>query len=283
MGLTKMKWFKHKTDASSGDTLIKIEREFGLEGYARWFKILERVGREMDKTGKCSADLHMNDWGSLLRCKPNKLETFLTYVAYVSDLSWKRSGDVLEIKVPSLLKIKDEYARKSGQAPDTLRTPIKELRVKSKELRVKNKENPIVHESAFDHVAMFEKIWSEYPERKAKKMALRHFTASVHSEKDFEDINTALANYKKQVELDRQNGRERYWQNGSTWFNNWQDWVDHELVGIEAKTPTKFEKARESTIGWAERFEKGELGGEIGLLEISETSNGTGTKQIKGH
>jgi len=38
-----MKWFKHFTDASDDDFLQTIEDIFGLEGYARWWKLLEVI------------------------------------------------------------------------------------------------------------------------------------------------------------------------------------------------------------------------------------------------
>ena len=38
-------YFSHDTDASEGKTLTIIQNKFGLEGYAFWFKLLERLGK----------------------------------------------------------------------------------------------------------------------------------------------------------------------------------------------------------------------------------------------
>jgi len=46
---------------------------------------------------------------------------------------------------------------------------------------------------SFDFMA----IWQKYPNRDGKKDAQRHFVASVKTEKDWQDINTALDNYLK--------------------------------------------------------------------------------------
>ena len=44
-----IKWFKHDTDASSDIRIVRLERQFGAEGYAIFFKLLEIVGREGDQ------------------------------------------------------------------------------------------------------------------------------------------------------------------------------------------------------------------------------------------
>lgn len=68
----------------------------------------------------------------------------------------------------------------------------------------------------------FEDIWSRYPNRVDKKAAFRHFKASVKNEKDLDDINMALNNY-----LQTKSVLSGYIKNGSTWFNNWRDYIDY--------------------------------------------------------
>lgn len=43
-----MQWFKHYHNASSSNKISKIEAEFGLEGYARYFKLLELIAEKFD-------------------------------------------------------------------------------------------------------------------------------------------------------------------------------------------------------------------------------------------
>lgn len=66
----------------------------------------------------------------------------------------------------------------------------------------------------------FESIWAKYPNKDGKKAADRHFKASVKTEKDWQDINQALKNY-----LDSEVVKKGFIKNGSTWFNNWRDWI----------------------------------------------------------
>jgi hypothetical protein len=68
----------------------------------------------------------------------------------------------------------------------------------------------------------FEKLWTEYPNKDGKKASLRSFSASVKTVVDLERIQKALTNYKAHLSRHPQ----KPIKNGSTWFNNWQDWVD---------------------------------------------------------
>lgn len=67
----------------------------------------------------------------------------------------------------------------------------------------------------------FNEIWNKYPKGIGKKQALRHFLSSVKTEADFGSIQTALGNYLVSAAVAR-----GFVQNGSTWFNNWRDWID---------------------------------------------------------
>lgn len=119
-----MRWFKHFSDASDDSFIEGLEEKFGLEGYARWWKLLEIIARSMDKTDCCSATHSWVKWQSFLKGKRNKLETFLEHCQNESRITLKLNGNILEIKCPNLLKLKDEYNSKSGQPPDTNRDSV---------------------------------------------------------------------------------------------------------------------------------------------------------------
>lgn len=72
------------------------------------------------------------------------------------------------------------------------------------------------------YVDFFDSLWSDYPKRDGKKIALRHFTASVKNETDCQRIRKALDNYLAHVK--ENSTPQQFIKNGSTWFNNWQDW-----------------------------------------------------------
>lgn len=72
-------------------------------------------------------------------------------------------------------------------------------------------------------VQKFDEIWNKYPKRQGKKAALRHYKVSVKTEQDYVNIQKALENYLKSEVV-----KKGFVQNGSTWFNNWKDWIDYQ-------------------------------------------------------
>lgn len=132
-----MDWLKHLTNASRDEMLVKIERDWGLEGYARYWKILELIGQEM-KPGddRCSVKYDLNDWCNFLKGKPKKTVAFLEYIGNISGIYVihsgnvpgtypertgnvpetyrERMGNVIEIKIPKILKLRDSRNTKRG-------------------------------------------------------------------------------------------------------------------------------------------------------------------------
>ena len=82
----------------------------------------------------------------------------------------------------------------------------------------------------------FKELYANYPNRDSIKKSEEHFNASVNTEKDWQDINTALVKYKKHLTVET-------WKrpkSASTWFNNWRDWVDY----VEPKKPQQAKEHR---------------------------------------
>lgn len=69
--------------------------------------------------------------------------------------------------------------------------------------------------------AIFEELWSLYPDRVGKKAAAKHFASTVKTMADVDSIRRALSNYKASRRV-----ADGFVQNGSTWFNNWRDWIN---------------------------------------------------------
>ena len=97
-----------------------------------------------------------------------------------------------------------------------------------KEIEKENKNNK--DRCAFS----FNEIWQKYPSKVGKKEAERHFKGSVKSEEDWRNINNALNNYLKSARVKR-----GYIQNGSTWFNDWQSWIEYTEKDRPKLTPAQ--------------------------------------------
>jgi hypothetical protein len=114
-----MKWFKHMSDASSDEFLARLEDEMGLEAVARWWKMLEAIAIQMDKTDRCYAEYPISKWMTLLSCKQEKkLRLFVKVLENFGKVSAIWSQNILKLECPKLLEFRDEYSRKSGVAPD---------------------------------------------------------------------------------------------------------------------------------------------------------------------
>ena len=103
---------------------------------------------------------------------------------------------------------------------------------------VNNKQQPSITTNIFNKVKKsnmtnvydFQAIWAKYPNRDGGKEAERHFKASVKTAKDYADIQIALENYMQSEKVSK-----GYIKNGSTWFNNWRDWIDYEEPSGDSK------------------------------------------------
>lgn len=106
-----MRWFKHYSDASEDDFIENLEDIFGLEGYARWWKLLEKIAIKMDETDNCSAEHSWVKWQSFLKGKRNKLETFLKHCQDEMKITLEQNGNILKISCPKLLELRDKYTK----------------------------------------------------------------------------------------------------------------------------------------------------------------------------
>lgn len=68
---------------------------------------------------------------------------------------------------------------------------------------------------------LFNTIWSKYPRKRGRAPAYRHFKKTVTSVDSWKDINIALTTYLESKEV-----ADGYIKYGSTWFNEWRDWLE---------------------------------------------------------
>lgn len=97
LGRCAIRWFKHISDASDDDFLQTIEEEFGLEGYARWFKLLECISRDVRHSGR--ATLPLRDWARYLRTNARVFIPFLEAIRRHGRIEFEADGNNLSITV----------------------------------------------------------------------------------------------------------------------------------------------------------------------------------------
>ena len=127
-----------------------------------------------------------------------------------------RNIDIEKASHYSLITIRNY---KTYQDPDNYKRTGK--RTGKGQPKDNQRTQPIMNKNEKNN-SLFEDIWKRYPNKDGKKDALKHFKATVKGNGDWDKINLALDNYLAHLQVET-------WKkpkNGSTWFNNWEDWVE---------------------------------------------------------
>jgi len=106
----------------SDERIAAYVAECGMEGYGFYWALLETIAMIMDKTDKCEAAYSIPQWASKLEVSQKKMKTFLKSLSKHFLMESEFLDSILKIKVPKLLKYRDEYSQRSGQTPDKLPT-----------------------------------------------------------------------------------------------------------------------------------------------------------------
>ena len=178
-------------------------------------KLIEKVFlveiNSLDNADGCFAkNSYFAEFFSLKTTRVSQIINNLVKKGYIN-AEYQREGRevvkrVLTINCKNLFNFLYEPLKKS------VRTPLKNC-----------KDNNTINNTINNtYNKRFDTIWNKYPNRKGKKAAYKHYVASVKTEQDWNNINKALGNY-----LATETVRCGYVQNGSTWFNNWQDFIDY--------------------------------------------------------
>lgn len=131
-----MKWFKHFSDASKSLKINELIDNLGLEGYARWFLLLELLNNELtqeDIDSKNSTfQVHFREISTKVHIKfRKKLVTFLQKLSDFSLLSFEISGNFIKIDCPILLDLqnKDSKYNRKRVVSKSLDTTLDKIRL----------------------------------------------------------------------------------------------------------------------------------------------------------
>lgn len=118
-----MNWFKHMTKMRNSDGVRALRNEFGHHrGYACYCMLIEVLTDNWD--GKSEPIFRVDEkvlrqeLGLSAAVMRRFLHGCATNVGLTQRIDESKYGNFYEIKWPNLSKIRDEYARKSGQTPD---------------------------------------------------------------------------------------------------------------------------------------------------------------------
>lgn len=81
-----------------------------------------------------------------------------------------------------------------------------------------------INSHKFDYENKFKELWELYPKKEGKKEAFRSFKRDIQTEEKFNLMRKALENYIRICAT-----REyQFIKNGSSWFNQWEDFIDYQ-------------------------------------------------------
>jgi hypothetical protein len=201
-----------------------ISRE-GHIGFSAYMYILHQCSEQWNGEKEKLFFIHKNNFKQRIKCKQTKFESILNSIQTVFNISLNSTQTHIKhnlnstqtefnlcFEYPKFLKKQASYFRGALNSCNSNR--IEEKRIEKKRI-----EDNIEKTSVFD----FESVWKQYPNKEGKKEAIKHFNSSVKSQDDFNNINKALKNY-----LQAEKVKKGYIKMGSTWFNNWKDWLEIE-------------------------------------------------------
>lgn len=248
-------FFPHYVRDSKTKSILK--NKFGLAGYAIWFQLLEVLCKSKDHYFNCQDEWDyewlLSEIGTdketfeeimefLLRFEKIDAELWEKKIIWcqnlVENLDIVYRKRVLEIpSKPTFLLQKSPEKPISGAEIDNSvpEKPISDnFRPKSRVEYIREEESSTLSDSEKanptalaenGYTKNFEVFWITLPSQMkvGKKNAYKHYKASVKNQQDYSNLKQALENYKRTDRFKR-----GIIQNGSTWFNNWRDWLEYQ-------------------------------------------------------
>ncbi|WMJ78460.1 MULTISPECIES: Lin1244/Lin1753 domain-containing protein [unclassified Sedimentibacter] len=247
-----VEYFPHYT--TSGKTLFILESNYGNNGYAFWFKLLELLGGTNGMYYDCN---NVPDLEFLLAKTHVNKETAYNILNILADLEtidkelWYKSKIIWCQNL--INNVTDAFKRRISEIPKKpllhTETPMKESKCiqkpsasdistdkngesKVKESKVNNKKNNVHSANATD--AFFETVWKLYPNKKGKTAVSKKSKDAIYK-LGIEKITAAIESYKKEL------AKETWKQpmNGSTFFNG--RFTDYLSIESEKASPTAAE------------------------------------------
>jgi len=164
-----VKWFKHQSTARNDERIARLEDKCGLEGYGFYFKMLEIVAEGVDASDRCEVTYSISRWGRQTNISTKKF-LFLAQCCHdVGLMIAQRCNDDMIVKIPNLLKYRDNHTANlqatSKQEKDTY---------KEEKERNKDKDN--------------DRVTKPPPEEEKKRAAKKEYS---------HEFNNAFAIYPK--------------------------------------------------------------------------------------
>ena len=120
-----MRWFRHMVATWDDEKISLFVDEHGLAGYGFWWRLLEIVASQVDEKNIAEVTFPASKWGKMFGTYPKVFRKFCESLQNHSLVILDDSEISITVKIPNLLKYRDEWTRKkarnSGATPERLR------------------------------------------------------------------------------------------------------------------------------------------------------------------
>lgn len=243
-----MKFFKHFTDATRGNSMQYLFEKMGHVGIACYWILVEMCAEKLDKKASeefteshCNFSFHEKILRQNLRLSRVKLEIFLGFSSDISLLFFKKIESIYVIEMPKLLESLDRDSKRA-RTERVSTAPKKKNKIKKEDKELdKDKEE----ECFFD----FEIPYSFYPLKKGKAEAFTRLEKQITSQEEFSSFCQAVKNYAEECRINETS--QNYIKHfssfvGSRELKPWKDFVDF-IPQDRRPTKTNFNKADQRT------------------------------------
>ena len=225
-----MKWFKHDSNASRDAKLEKLIMKYGVEGYGLYWYCIEIIAGELSIENITFELEHDSEiLAYKLKMDSRKVEEIMAYCIHLN--LFDINPDTNRVRCMALAKRVDEYTAKNPEIMKIKNSIVKQLPIVSGQ----NHDSVLPDKIRLDKIRLdknkdnnkefsFEVIYNKYPRREGQKQAEKYFKTTVKTQIDWDNINKALSNYMNY--LYKNKIEAQFIKMASTWFNNWQDWVN---------------------------------------------------------
>lgn len=110
------------TSSHDDEKLADLISRFGHAGYGVWWLVVEIVASVLETGKEPEVTYPVSKWSHLLSVRGSHVVSTLVKLEVTHLVTVVRHDDDITVRIPNLLKYRDEYSRKSGQGPESVRS-----------------------------------------------------------------------------------------------------------------------------------------------------------------
>ncbi len=176
-----MRWLKHLTAAREDEKIAQLITKYGHAGYGLWWLVCEVVAQQLEGDNP-EVTYPVTTWSHLLSVRGSHVRHCLSKLAVTGLVTVEWIGTDIKVRIPNLLKYRDEYSRKSGHSPDTVRskTHIQKQNIEAEaEAHTQRARAPTVADQTEPPSARFSEFIAPWPRKVGLDEAARAWLSVV--------------------------------------------------------------------------------------------------------